>query len=405
MERERRCSCRLDGKSEVSSSRNDRRFPMHFFRGALAVVSEVPRLFSRRGLFRGICLVLMGLLLVTGCLPYSCQREANKALFPSDSLSREIARDVSSDTLDLLWSVRGTETHSLEYPRTVRFMEGGGLAVSDAERNSVFRFTEEGQVERETRDEAFDVPYLIGSHGDTLVVFNAGTDRVDRIVEGRRVTNESISFERPAPETLVYMLATDTSLYAKVVGENIDSYVARLDDEGRSVARVSLEGPRWRHAGFLRLWRDSVVSLSGFRPVVNLLPTAFREESRPDTLALKGFDSPMLERSYAFAQGDVSKPPLLTPAAAPVGDLLFVLNLRPGWVQIDAYDRNGDLQHRLVERHEMGDQNFYPLALDARREETGYQFAVTLRSPEPKLELFRWQPSDSTGQTLTSVED
>lgn len=366
-------------------------------------VNGAQHLFNRRGLIRGGCLVLAGLLLMTGCLPYSCQREANKAVFPSDSLSREIARDVSSDTLDLLWTVGGTEAHPLEYPRTVRFVEGGGLAVSDAERNSLFRFTEEGEVERETSDEAFDVPYLMGSRGDTLVVFNAGADRVDRTVEGRRLTNKSFSFERPAPEALVYMMASDTSLYAKVVGEDIESYIARLDDEGRSVARAPLEGPHWRHAGFLRLWGDSVVSLSGFRPVVNLLPAAFQEESRPDTLALKGFDSPMLERSYAFAQGDVSKPPLLTPSAAPVGDLLFVLNLRPGWVQIDAYDRNGRLQHRLVERHEMGDQNFYPIALDARRSEEGYEFAVTLRSPEPQLELFRWQPSDPTGREFTSA--
>jgi hypothetical protein len=105
----------------------------------------------------------------------------------------------------------------------------------------------------------------------------------------------------------------------------------------------------------------------------------------------------MLERRYAFGQGDVTEAPLLTPAAAPVGDSLFVLNLRPGWVQIDVYDRRGRLQRRLVERHEGGSPNFYPLDLDVRRTPDGYVFAVAIRSPEPRLDLFRWQPGQGRG--------
>lgn len=353
---------------------------------------------TRRSLCRGASLALTGLLLLTGCLPYSCQREANEALYPSDSLSRQVAQDVPADTLQPLWTSSGTEAHSLEYPRTVRFLDHGGLAVSDVERNSLFRFSDGGTLEREVADDAFEVPYLIGNRADTLVVFNAEADRVDLVAGGDRLPGHSVSVQRPAPETLVYMLAADTSLYAKVVGSETESFIARLGDEGDPVARVPLEGPHWRHAGFLRLWGDSLVSLSGFRPVVDLLPAGFQGDARPDTLALVGFDSPMLERSYAFAQGDASQAPLLTPAAAPVGDLLFVLNLRPGWVQIDAYDRSGRLQHRLIERHERGNQNFYPLAFDARRSDGGYEFAVTLRSPEPRLELYRWQPSTSVAE-------
>lgn len=342
---------------------------------------------------------------MTGCLPYSCQRDADKALYPSDSLSRKVAQSVPADTLEPLWTSAGTDAHSLEYPRTVRFLDAGGLAVSDAERNSLFHFGGDGQLEREVNDEAFEVPFIIGARADTLLVFNAESDRVDFVTDGGRLPSRSFSIERPAPETLVYMLAADTSFYAKVVGNEIESFIDRFDEEGRPVARVPLEGPHWRHAGFLRQWGDSLVSLSGFRPVVDLLPAAFQEGARPDTLALVGFDSPMLERSYAFAQGDVSNAPLLTPAATPVGDLLFVLNLRPGWIQIDAYDRNGRLQHRLVERHEMGDQNFYPLALDARRDKGGYEFAVTLRSPEPRLELYRWQPSLSAESSSGSRDE
>jgi hypothetical protein len=134
------------------------------------------------------------------------------------------------------------------------------------------------------------------------------------------------------------------------------------------------------------------VSLSGFRPVVHRLPPDFSAETQPDSLSLVGFDSPMLDRSYAYAQDDVDKPPLLSASAAPVGDTLFVLNLRPGWVQIDAYDRSGRLLNRLVERHDAGDSNFYPVDLDARRTDAGYKFAIAVRSPNPQIELFRWRP-------------
>ena len=333
--------------------------------------------------------MLLGLLLFTGCLPYSCQRQANEALYPSDSLSRRIAQNTPADTLDSLWATTGTKTHPLKHPRTVRFVGDGELAVSDVERNSLFRFAADGRLVREISDEGFRTPYLIGIRGDTLVVFNAGNNRIDRVAQGRRV-GASVTYERPAPETLVYMLVTNTTLYAKVVGRQTDSFIARLDDVARPTARAPLRGPHWKYAGFLRAWGDTLVSLSGFRPVVDLLRRDFRDGATPDSLALVGFDSPMLERRYAFGQGDATEAPLLTPAAAPVGDTLFVLNLRPGWVQIDAYDRSGRLQRRLVERHDAGNPDFYPLDLDARRTDEGYVFAVTIRSPTPRLEVFRW---------------
>jgi hypothetical protein len=367
---------------------------------ALAAVRLPPRFvpppfrrsMSIPGCLRGRWLVFLGLLTLTGCLPYSCQPQANEALYPSDSLSRRVAQQTPADTLDSLWATTGTAAHPLRHPRTVRFGPKGGPAVSDVERNSLFRFGTEGRLRREEAGEGFQTPYLIGTRGDTLVVFNAGSDRIDFVVDGERVAARSISYARPAAETLVYMLATDTSLYAKVLGQETDSFIARLDPNGAPVARARLRGPYWRYAGFLRAWGDTLFSLSGFRPVVDVLPPAFRDGTAPDSLPLVGFDSPMLERSYAFGQGDVTEAPLLTPAAAPVGDTLFVLNLRPGWVQIDAYDRRGRLQRRLVEPRENTRPNFYPLDLDVRRTPEGYRFAITLRSPEPRLEVFRWRP-------------
>lgn len=343
-----------------------------------------------RGFVRSF--LLSGLLLLTGCLPYSCQREPNESLFPSDSLSRRVAQTAPVDTLRSVGASTGTKPHPLRYPRTVRFVTGGTIAVSDAERNSLFRFDSSGAFQREIRDEAFAVPYLIGHRQDTLVVFNAETDRIDFVTDGRRLADRSITYDRPSPETLVYMLATDTSLYAKGVGRGVGSHVVRLDSTGGGVARADLGGPFWRRAGFLRRWGDSLVSLSGYRPVVHTLPRGFGEGAHADSLSLVGFDSPMLERSYAYATGDVDKPPLLTASAAAAGDFLFVLNLRPGWVQIDVYDRSGHLEHRLVESHSGGNRNFYPLDLDARRAGGGYHFAVTMRSPEPRVELFVWEP-------------
>jgi hypothetical protein len=349
-------------------------------------------LMTTSALRRGSALVLLGLFLFTGCLPYSCQRQANEALYPSDSLSRRVAQNAPADTLDSLWASTGTKAHPLKHPRTVRFVNDSALAVSDVERNSLFRFAAEGQLVGEMGDEGFSTPYLIGTRTDTLVVFNAGSNRIDFVTGERRLAGRSRTYERPAPETLVYMLATDTTMYAKVVGRQTDSFIARLDDQAQPIARAPLSGPHWQYAGFLRAWGDTLVSLSGFRPVVNLLPRHFSDGAIPDSLTLVGFDSPMLERRYAFGQGDVTEAPLLTPTAAPLGDSLFVLNLRPGWVQIDVYDRSGRLQRRLVERHEEGSPNFYPLDLDVRRTADDYIFAVTIRSPEPRLELFRWQP-------------
>jgi len=355
----------------------------------------------RKALRHSVVVGLVGLLLFTGCLPYSCRREPNEALFPSDSLSRRVAQNTPADTLQLAWTTTGTQARPLAYPRTVRFLDDGRLAASDAKRNSLFFFGADGTVQRELADSAFAVPYLIGrrsadrqSASDTLVVFNAESDRVDFVTSEGRHPARTATIERPAPETLVYMLATDTSLYAKVVGQNTGASLARLHDTGQVTARIDLDGAYWRHAGFLRAWGDSLVSLSGFRPVVHRLPPDFSTQTLPDSLSLVGFDSPMLDRSYAYAQDDVDKPPLLSASAAPVGDTLFVLNLRPGWVQIDAYDRSGRLLRRLVEPHDASDRNFYPVDLDARRTASGYRFAVAVRSPEPTIELFRWHPSD-----------
>lgn len=330
------------------------------------------------------------LVLFSGCLPHSCQREPNKALFAADSLSRRVAGEAPVDTLEQGPILGGGRTDRLSYPRTVRFVKPGTLAVSDVKRNSLFLYGEDGTLRREISEPDFSVPYLIGTRSDTLVVYNAESDRVDWVPATARRPARSFTFTRPAPETLVYMVASDTAVYAKVVGQKTGASLFRLTSSGRRVAEVDLRGPYWRRAGFLRTWGDRLVSLSGFRPVIQTLPLGFRQGARPDSLSLVGFDSPMLERSFAFARGDATKPPLLMASAVPVGQRLFVLNLRPGWVQIDVYSEDGRLERRLVEGQKEGNRNFYPVDIDARRTDDGYLFAVAVRSPRAQVELFHW---------------
>lgn len=335
-------------------------------------------------------------LLFSGCLPHGCQRDGFSELAPSDSLSRVIAQQTPLDTLGQAWSTTGEADARLEFPRTVRFGPDRHLFVSDVERNSLFEFTPDGQFVREIADGAFDVPYLAGTQADTLVVLNAGTDEILFVHDGQTVRTLPIA---PVQEgrSLLYATATDTALYTKVV-DNDDgtSFVARLDRRGEAAARVPLSEPDWRHAGMLRAWGDSLLSLSGFRPVVDVASLPLRDGASVDTMALRGFDSPMLERSYAFLTGDVSTAPLLTAAADPAGDRLFVLNMRPGWVQVDAYDPTGHLQHRLAYPDTTGDAaeegDFYPRDIAAYPRDDGYDIAVVLTSPAPRLDLYRWRP-------------
>lgn len=343
---------------------------------------------------------------LSGCFPTSCQRERHTALLPSDSLSRQIASQTPADTLRPLWQTSGSEMHSLEFPRTVRFGPDppGHLFVSDVERNSVFEFTADGRFVREITDEAFDIPYLAGMRGDTLVVFSAGADRIDFVADGRRV-GPPLRVSRPTREALFYVTASDTALYAKVVGENANDALARIGSGGALVDRVPLPGPYWRHAGFLRIWADSLLSLSGFRPVVDVLPLGFTSDTPVDTMALRGFDSPMQARSRAFVKGEVNQPPLLTPSATPVGGRLFVINLRPGWLQIDTYDHVGRLQRRLS-RPRQPRREYYPHDLAVRRQADGtYLLAVVRTAPDPRLGVYRWTPPDGSAALDTMTAD
>lgn len=334
------------------------------------------------------------LLTLAGCLPSSCQREGPQALFPADSLSRQVAEAVPVDTLRLVWRARGSEAERLAFPRTVQFGPGGGVQASDVERGRIFVFGEDGAFRRTFAREGLETPYLAGRRGDTTLVFDPAGLRMDFFVGGRLARFAELQIERPDEEPLLWATGSEDALFAKATGREAGAAVMRLDGQGAVVAQQALPGPAWRHAGRLHLWQGKLLSLSGFRPVVDLLPLDLA--APPDTLALVGFDSPMLARSRAFALGETQQPPLLSEAAAPLGEQLFALNLRPGWLRIDVFGPDGRLQHRLTQPAPSVNQNFYPRDLAVRRRPDGsYEIAVVLSAPEPVVELYRWQPSAS----------
>jgi len=344
---------------------------------------------ARRSAFdRRITFLLAVVLTLTGCLPSSCRRVESQAITPADSLSRHLAAQMTPDTLRLVQQVVGPEGKAVMYPRTVLFDPEGRLFVSDVERNSVYTFSAGGAFLEEVTWSGAAVPYLAGMRGDTLLLFNPEARRLDFVLRGALVHHFSTPGDLPR-EALQYVAVTDEAVYFKAVAKDFAGYLARLDDEGTVRSRTTLPGSYWRHAGMLRPWGDSLLSLSGFRPVVDVFGAAL---SMPlDTMALVGFDSPMLRRSFAFMQGHATQAPLLSTSAAPVGDRLFVLNVRPGWLRIDVYDRGGRLQHILVERDPAYNKQFYPIDLAVRREAPGrYRIAVAVPRPAPVVKVYDW---------------
>ena len=330
--------------------------------------------------------VLILLLFVSGCFPSACQRRESRALFPADSLSRSLAESTPVDTLSLVWETAGNADQPLQYPRTVRFGANDNIYVSDVQQNVVYEFLPSGVLDQTIESAFFSFPYLVGVKGDTLLVLNPDEQRIDFFFEGRSVFQISTPPDVPDKQRLQYAAYDDGHVHYKVIGENFDGYVAKLDMNGSVVQRSALDGPLWRHAGMLRVWGDSLISLCAYRPVADVI-----HGGQVDTLHLSGFDSPMLPRSRSFILGDIDEPPLLTPSAAVTDKHLYALNIRPGWLRIDQFDRDGNLQKRLVQDTPSFSKEFYPIDLDVRvRADSTIELAVLFIEPEPKLALYQF---------------
>ena len=342
----------------------------------------------------GSSAVVALLLLVSGCLPSSCRRTESTALLPADSLSRQIAASAAADTLRLGWSTSDSSPNDLAFPRTVRFAGGDSVLVADAERSSVF-VVADGRVVSEIPLPGVEVPYIAGVDGRTISLFDAATLTFYRLRDGRLADSTTIDDPERERTSLVYGAARER-LYYKRVDPEKRSFITAYSSEGEPLDTTYLGGPHWRYAGLLKVWGDTLVSLSGFRPVVDVVDVSGKAENEgfaaQDTLALVGFDSPMLARSRLFMRGEVHEAPLLSSSAAPAGDRLFVLNIRAGWLQVDVFGRDGRLQQRLVGPDVEYRKAFFPQDLDVRRRGDGYEIAVVFTEPEPAVRLYVWTP-------------
>jgi hypothetical protein len=339
-------------------------------------------------------LPLLAAVLFAGCLPSSNQRKLERSLFPSDSLSREIAEAAPVDTIAFVREVTPPPEAILEFPTSLAFRPDGGVVVAETRRGAIVRFDAEGRYESAFQWEPFSYPFLAGVRGDTVAVLNRGAYRVDLVVGDRVVRSVEVPRERNGNALL-----TERGLFFKTATEDGGGRLYHLGLDGEERARYDLAGPYWRHLGFLRPWGDSLLALSGYRPVVDVLAPDTPAGATLDTLWLAGFDSPQLVRSRQFAAGDADEPPLLTPAAAAVGARLFVLNARPGWVRIDVFRRDEGpdgprllLERGLVEPDPQLQKQYFAADLAARRVDGGYEFVVLQTEPQPGLTFLRWRP-------------
>ncbi|MFN3596173.1 MAG: hypothetical protein ACK41D_02770 [Rubricoccaceae bacterium] len=340
--------------------------------------------------------VLAALGLLSGCFGGPSRDSAT--LFPSDSLSVRIEAGVPVDTLRLRWAAGRPEGVSLPVATSLAWAPGGGLVVAETQRGSLHFWSEDGAyagVAALPEAGAPRYPYLVGTAGDALVVHSRGLDRLEvlRAAPGGTAT---LVRQIALPEGAQGAALLGAGAGARLGGDAPALVV--VGPEGAVRARHPIDAPAWRVNGFVRAWGDSLVGLSGYRPVVDLLPPGRPDGHPADTLALAGFVSPQLRRSAQFVRGDAKEPPLLTSSAAPLGDRLFVLNLRLDHTRIDVYGRDGRLERVLVSPRPWQISERYAVDVAARaRPGGGAEFAVlTQRQPGLlqrtgfELLVYRW---------------
>ncbi|MEL6611708.1 MAG: hypothetical protein AAFQ53_06410 [Bacteroidota bacterium] len=348
-------------------------------------------------------LLTFHLVLLTSCLPGS-QRQQTRGVTPADSLSMEVAATVPVDTLVLARRIVPPDSPELAYPMTLAFgADGSEVHVLDQEDGHLASFdVRTGDRTRIVTPDAFAFPLLAGQRGDTLAVLSREVTRLHFVHEGQVVRTVDLPDAGYATAHV-----TDSTIVLKSVDqdagtedETMGTFVAVLDDAGTELARYRLGGPWWRHIGYVRPWDDAALSLSGYRPVVDVLTPETAPGTTLDTLALVGFDSPLLNTSLRFMRDEVREPPLLSAAARALGDTLYVLNLRPGVLRIDAYAKEGN-EARLQRVYEFqavpAEQDplaLFPTDLDVRQAADGtLTFAVLLKGPQVSVLVLEASPT------------
>ncbi len=333
---------------------------------------------------------------LAGCLP-SSQRHNDRSISPADSVANERAAEAPVDTLETVWTAHPPETNLMPVPTSLGWL-GDGLAVVETQAGGVHRFSGDGAyLGRTGLDGTETYPYFAGVRGDTVVVLSRGRDALQWVVPGRGIARTVA-----VPAGATHAVVGDSLLAVRLGGGALAAApeLVVVDEGGAVVGRHALTGPSWRSAGFLRLWDGDLLALSGYRPVVDVLPPGAAPDAPLDTLALDGFGSPQFVRSAQFMRGEVDEPPLLTSSADPLGERLFVLNLRDDHVRIDVYGRGGDLRRVLVSPRPWAPTDAVPLDLAVRLGPGGsVDLAVLMartpgliQMPEGRVVLYRWRP-------------
>ena len=132
---------------------------------------------------------------------------------------------------------------------------------------------------------------------------------------------------------------------------------------------------------------DTLLSVRGYQPmVVRMSPGGVI-----DSLRLNGFDSPMLARMRSHQLGLAYSPPLLISSVALSEGRYFVVNVRPGWLRVDVYDRTGQIEAILTEPTPSYDKSFYPTDIAVRRDRDHYLLAISVSRPVGSVRMYEWR--------------
>jgi len=101
----------------------------------------------------------------------------------------------------------------------------------------------------------------------------------------------------------------------------------------------------------------------------------------------------MLARMLQFQLGDTGEPPLLSSSAVLSGQYWFVLNMRPGWVQVDVYSLEGELKYILTEPDPAFNKEYFPTDLAVfELPDGGFNISVSLVEPDARVDRYYWRP-------------
>jgi len=320
-------------------------------------------------------------------MPSSCNRTQPRDVSSADSLSRAFSATFPIDTLQFIDTVQPGQS-KLAYPRTIAYSPEGILWVTDTAQHIVLTLSpeENNLVARDTLPETY--PYMAGFRGSSAYVFSPAKHHMYEMDSTGVLREIELKGSLPGKGGLRYATVTDSGFAIKVVAKGFEGYVAETNDTGEITSSHPLVGEEWRYAGQLRTENQTIYSLAGYLPMMDVF-----EDSRQDSLHFMGFDSPMLPRTRQFQMGDTKEPPLLSASAVLADSSWFVLNMRPGWIQVDVYSREGTLRHILTQPSPSFNLEFFPTDIAVHPDGTGgYYIAVALIKPDPRIDRFYWHP-------------